>query len=100
MTFFMNSDVPPLLQLPSEGVQTCLAALLVLAFGTGVATVGALHRLVLARWAAWRRRPGPRALGLGEAAEEEAWRREALETTALGMIVLLLRCALGRGPRV
>lgn len=100
MAFSMNSDVPPLLQLPSEGVQTCLAALLVLAFGTGVASVGALHRLVLTRWAASRGRAWPRALGLGEAAEEEAWRREVLETSALGMIVLLVRCALGRGPRV
>lgn len=99
MAFVMNTDLSLLLRLPSEGLQTSLAALLVLAFGTGVATVGALHRLLLERWATWQNRPGPRALGLGESAAQEAWRDEALNASLLGMVVLLVRCAFERGPR-
>jgi len=100
MGFAVTFTTTTLLKLPSEGVLTCLAVLLVLAFGTGVATAGALHRLLLALWAAWQGRPWPQALGLGGSAEEQAWRREVLEATVLEMVVLLVRCALRRGPHV
>lgn len=72
------------------------AAILVLAFGTGVATVGALYRLVLARLISEDRRL--RTFHAAERAGERAQDLEVGDASVFRLIVLLTRYALLRRP--
>lgn len=95
----MAPDLPALLlHVPLESVQTGLAAVAVLAFGVGVATVGALYRLIIVRAvsAEVHERVARAAGWAGEHAQDLA----VVDASALRLIALLVRYALSRGPLV
>lgn len=77
---------------PPECLQTCLAAILVLSFGTGVASVGALYRLVHARLIS-EAHP-PRAVAAADRTQDLLIR----DASVFGLVALLTRYALFRRP--
>lgn len=83
---------------PPEGVQTGLAAVAVLAFGMGVATIGTLYRLIILRAvsAEVRELVARAAERVGEHARDLA----VADASAPRLIALLVRYALSRGPHV
>lgn len=92
----MARDLPGLdLHVPPEGCQTCLAVVLALAFCLGVGSVGAVYRLLLVRIVADLARAHQMP---GQAASDH--QRAVIEATAPSLIMLLLRSAFARGPRV
>lgn len=91
----MNDLLRLLLQQPSEGEQTGLLATFILSFAVGVASVGAVYRLLVTDTA--RAQDPPRADRATMWDEARAYESPMSEQTPFRLAMMLIRYAFRRG---